>query len=136
MLFFAEMFGRTEVSEDYRYNLTLFQEIKRFYRYGQNNSWTLFIINVVGNIVVFIPFGMCMPRLFARCKNVILTVLLTLEFSLIIEVAQLLSRVGRFDVDDLLLNTIGGLCGYIIWGIWSGISIGGKKQKSGKSGKR
>ena len=34
-------------------------------------------------------------------------------FSLGIETAQLLMKVGAFDVDDIFLNTVGGLAGYI-----------------------
>ena len=131
MLFFAEAFGRTGHVEEYRYNVTLFQEINRFYQYGKSHSWDLFLINVVGNVVVFIPFGLLLPRLFTRCRNLFLTVLLSLELSLAVEVAQLLSRVGRFDVDDLLLNTVGGCIGcilyYIIFGTKAG--IGAKKSR-------
>ena len=132
MLFFAEAFGRTGHVEEYRYNLTLFREIKRFYHYGQSHSWYLFLINVVGNVVVFIPFGMFLPRLFTRCRNILLTMLLSLEFSLAIEITQLLSRVGRFDVDDLLLNTIGGIMGCILFFILFGM---GKGRNLGKSRK-
>jgi glycopeptide antibiotics resistance protein len=38
-----------------------------------------------------------------------------------VEVFQLLTRVGSFDVDDLLLNTIGGLAGYILFVICNAI---------------
>lgn len=65
--------------------------------------------------MVFVPFGMFLPRLFRRCKNVLFVTLLSLELSLIVEVIQLVSRVGSFDVDDLLLNTIGGMLGYLIY---------------------
>lgn len=114
LLFFAEAFGRTEHPQEYRYNLTLFQEIGRYYQYGLHNSWDLFLINVVGNVVVFIPFGVFLPLLFVRCKNMLLTILLSFEFSLSIEIIQLVSRVGSFDVDDLLLNMIGGTVGFLL----------------------
>ena len=128
VLFFAEAFGRTGQSEEYRYNLTLFQEIGRYYRLVMSGSWTLFMINVVGNIVVFLPFGVFLPMLFPRCKNALLTTLLSLEFSLIIEVIQLVSRVGSFDVDDLLLNTLGGVCGWIVFYI--GVFVGKRRKNS------
>lgn len=132
MLFFAEAFGRTGHVEEYRYNVTLFQEIKRFYQYGKSHSWNLFLINVVGNVVVFIPFGMFLPRLFARCRNLFLTILISLEFSLAIEITQLLSRVGRFDVDDLLLNAIGGCVGCILYYMFLGIRKGSGVKRSRK----
>ena len=132
MLFFAEAFGRTGHVEEYRYNVTLFREITRFYRYGKSHSWDLFLFNVVGNIVVFIPFGMFLPHLFKRCRNLIFTMLLSLEFSLVIEMIQLLSRVGRFDVDDLLLNTIGGSVGCILFFIGSWMRKGQSARKGRK----
>ena len=35
--------------------------------------------------------------------------------SLAAETIQLIYKVGTFDVDDLLLNTVGALAGYIVW---------------------
>ena len=40
--------------------------------------------------------------------------LLTMVFSMLIETAQLVLKVGAFDVDDIFLNTVGGLLGYIV----------------------
>ena len=118
-VFFSSGFGREEHA-DYRYNLTLFQEIGRYYGVGvRSGSWTLFLWNVVGNVCVFIPFGIFLPRLFKRCRNVFFVTLLSLELSLVVEVIQLVTRVGSFDVDDLLLNTIGGMLGYLIYKIYS-----------------
>ena len=97
--------------------MVLFREIERFYEFGLSHDWNLFWINVVGNVVVFIPFGILVPRLISRCQNWVFIILLSLEFSFVIEVIQLLSRVGSFDVDDLLLNTLGGMCGYVIFRI-------------------
>ena len=125
LLFFSSYFGRAEFGEgEYRYNLTLFQEIGRYYHLGINkNSWYLFITNVIGNIVVFMPVAIFLRILVKRCKSVFYTILLCLEFSLFAEIVQLVTKVGSFDVDDLLLNTLGGICGIIalaIWRAWHG----------------
>ncbi len=115
VLFYSSILGREEHA-DYRYNLTLFQEIGRYYHLGiRTGSWKLFFLNVLGNIGVFVPFGIFLPKLFSKCKNVSLTVLLSFELSLCVEIAQLVTKVGSFDVDDLLLNTIGGLCGFLFY---------------------
>lgn len=122
VLFYASLFGREE-HEEYRYNLTLFQEIGRYYGVGiRTGSWNLFWLNVIGNICVFIPLGMFLPKLFKRCRNLFFVIVLSLELSLCVEVVQLVTRVGSFDVDDLLLNTIGGILGYIIYKVSAGIS--------------
>lgn len=122
VLFYASWFGREEHAE-YRYNLTLFHEIGRYYGVGvRSGSWNLFWLNVIGNICVFVPLGMFLPKLFTRCRNLFLLIVLSLELSLVVEVVQLVTRVGSFDVDDLLLNTIGGILGYIIYKVSAGIS--------------
>ena len=121
MLFYSVGFDRVE-HEEYRYNLTMFQEIMRYYNLGmRSGNWALFVMNVIGNIVVFMPIGMFLPSLFSRCRNIFFTTVLSLEISLCVEVVQLLTKVGSFDVDDLLLNTLGGICGYLVYMIYRGI---------------
>ncbi len=116
LLFFSSTFGRTELEKEYRYNLTLFQEIGRYYGLAmKKGNWYPFILNVCGNIAVFIPVGIFLPTLIKRCKNVFFTTLVSLEISLAVEIVQLATRVGSFDVDDLLLNTLGGVLGYLIY---------------------
>ena len=120
VLFFSSGFGREDHAE-YRYNLTLFQEIGRYYGIGiRTGAWKLFWLNVVGNVLVFVPLGVFIPSLFQRCRNVFVIGLLSLELSVIVEVTQLVTRVGSFDVDDLLLNTMGGIIGGIIFWICYG----------------
>ena len=121
LLFYSAGFDRVE-HEQYRYNFIMFQEIMRYYNFGMRTGrWMLFVLNVIGNIVVFMPIGMFLPSLFSRCKNVVLTTILSFEISLCVEVVQLLTKVGSFDVDDLLLNTIGGICGYMVYMVYHGI---------------
>ena len=117
VVFFSSGFNREDHAE-YRYNLTLFQEIGRYYGVGvRTGSWRLFWLNVVGNVCVFVPFGVFLPMLFKKCQKFIPVLLLSFELSLVIEIVQLVTRVGSFDVDDLLLNTIGGILGYITYRI-------------------
>ena len=119
VLFYGSWFGREDHAE-YRYNLTLFQEIGRYYKVGlRTGSWNLFLWNVVGNVCVFLPLGIFVPKLFKRCRTVLFVTILSLELSILAEVIQLLTRVGSFDVDDLLLNTLGGILGYLIYKIVS-----------------
>jgi len=114
LLFLVFGWDRMESSE-YHYNLELFSEIKRFINYRNVVGYRVFLANVVGNFVVFIPFGFLVPTLSKFKFNIIFITLLSFEFSLLIEVIQLFTRLGSFDVDDLLLNTLGGCSGYIIY---------------------
>ena len=111
-LFFAELTGRTG-SEEYHYNLVLFKEIKRFIRYREILGTKAVLLNLAGNVVSFIPFGLFLPLLSHRCRRFGYVTMLSFDFSLMVELIQLISKVGSFDVDDLLLNTIGGALGYI-----------------------
>lgn len=99
--------------DDYHYNLIPFQEIKRFWEYRQQlGIWS--VINLIGNIAIFIPFGFFEPMA-SRQRSFIGTVVDGLLLSMLVEVFQLVSRVGRFDVDDLMLNTSGVVAGYLIF---------------------
>lgn len=114
LLFFSESMGRTG-GHQYRYNLTLFREIKRFFVYRDVVGYKSLLLNVVGNVLAFMPFGYFMPKLTERGKNIFFTVLLSFELSLCVELLQLIFKIGCFDVDDLLLNTVGGFLGYLVY---------------------
>ena len=114
-MFFSESYGRTEVHVEYRYNLVLFREIRRFLTYRDILGMPAVLLNVVGNVVVFIPYGCGLPLLFERLQSFWRIAVLTTAASLLAETMQLILRVGCFDVDDLLLNTVGGCAGYLIF---------------------
>lgn len=116
-LFFAEILGRTYVGRTYHYNLVPFKEIMRFWNYRSSLGMMAVIMNLLGNVVIFVPFGMLMPVLNRRCRTIWYTVYLSFELSLLVEAIQLVSKVGSFDVDDLMLNTLGGMLGYILYRI-------------------
>lgn len=114
-LFFSEMFGRTEIQKEYRYNLTLFREIKRFWIYRKQLGTMAWVINIIGNVAAFLPYGFFLPILSKKFQNCFKVFLLSFLLSLAVELLQLIFKVGCFDVDDLLLNTIGGVIGYGIY---------------------
>jgi len=68
--------------------------------------------NLLGNIAGFIPLGILLPLLFKKLRTAFRTIVMVFLFSLAFETAQLLLILGVFDVDDLLLNTLGGAIGY------------------------
>lgn len=70
------------------------------------------IINLAGNIVMFIPLGFFLPAFNANCRKMGKLVLLTIIILIIVELIQLFSLTGSFDVDDIILNTIGSSIGY------------------------
>ena len=123
-LFFAEVFGRTNMAASYHYNLIPFQEIKRFIQYRKILGKTAVLLNLLGNVAAFLPFGAMVPFFSGKCKNVWFTTFVSFELSLLVETLQLISKVGSFDVDDLMLNTLGGMLGYLCY--WCARKIHGK----------
>ncbi len=116
-LFFSEEMGRTYSERTYHYNLVPFKEIGRFIRYHRTLGTGTVLLNIVGNVAAFVPFGIFLPVFSARCRKVWFTVFYSFELSLLVELLQLVTKVGSFDVDDLILNTIGGLVGFLIY-LW------------------
>ena len=93
-------------------NFTLFKTIKMYIRYSYKlNSFE----NLVGNVVVFLPFGYLLPHILRTAKSGLMLMGYAFFFSLSIELFQLFSAFGAFDVDDLLLNTAGALIGFFVY---------------------
>ena len=53
----------------------------------------------------------------SRYRSFFLTLFYSFGVSFFVECFQLVTRVGSFDVDDMLLNTLGGVIGYIVFAI-------------------
>lgn len=122
-LFFSEYLNRSpgDIGE-YRYNLVLFQEIGRAFWCLRNNMASYFLLNVVMNIAAFMPFGFILPIISNRKQKLGQIFLLSFELTLSVEIMQLVMKVGIFDVDDIFLNTLGGILGYLMFLLfrWAG----------------
>ena len=115
-LFLSEEYGRKDFAlREYRYNQTPFQEIKRFWIYRKKVGYFAAFLNLAGNVIGFVPFGFFLPIISYRFRNVFLTGILGFSLSLLVEGIQLIGKVGCFDVDDLILNTLGAVMGYVIF---------------------
>ena len=75
-------------------------------------------ISSILNIICFVPFGLLLPTLWQRFRKFLPTVFLGFLFSLIIEVGQLFT-IRATDVDDLIMNTLGTILGFILFKILS-----------------
>ncbi|MCH5272621.1 MAG: VanZ family protein [Lachnospiraceae bacterium] len=111
LLFFSSTYGRTE-EMGYRYNLKPFLEIMRGIKYIDKVGRDYVLVNIGGNIAAFMPFGFLLPLVSERKQTMLKALLKTFLLSFSAEVIQLITRTGAFDVDDLILNTIGGILGY------------------------
>ena len=89
-------------------NLIPFREMLR-YDFGSR----LFLKNVLGNIIMFLPYGF-FTSYFLKEKKLLPILILTVLTSLTIESTQLM--IGRvFDIDDILLNIVGGILGHYLY---------------------
>ncbi|WP_346769498.1 VanZ family protein [Chryseobacterium sp.] len=76
-------------------------------------SWFDIIKIVLGNVVMFVPFGF-LGWIFPQLKNLKNLVITFVSAIMIVEALQYFSRLGVFDVDDVLLNTFGVFIGWQI----------------------
>lgn len=141
-LFFSEEYGRTEPYTTYQYNLEPFRELKRYLLHRSQIGNGLFLINVVGNVAAFMPFGFLVPVMYREQRGMrtynghffrsfVFVSFLGFLMSLAVETVQLVTKVGCFDVDDLFLNTIGVMAGFFIYFICKKI-IGGRPERRGR----
>lgn len=97
--------------QDNNYGLSNFIPFKEIFRYQIGSR--LFVKNIIGNILLFLPYGY-FATYYINNKKFWPTTLLTLIVSLTIECVQL--KIGRtFDIDDIILNTLGGTLGFFIY---------------------
>ena len=91
-------------------NLTPLRESARLFSfYFKNRMWTALLVNFLGNIVMFIPIGLFAGLLLDRPRWWKGTIC-AFALSFFIEISQLIVCRGT-DVDDLILNALGGLLG-------------------------
>ena len=76
------------------------------------------LINLVGNIILFIPAGWLFPVIWPKLKNFFRFFALAFGLIFLIETAQLLTLLGSFDVDDIILNLFGMTTGHILYAIF------------------
>ncbi len=116
-VFFSDHYGRVTGFTEFRYNLTPFAEIRRYLTYKELFTWENLITNLAGNILVFSPFGFLVPMMRKKKTGLFAITFFTFLFSLFIESVQLVTKVGVFDVDDLIMNTLGGMVGFLLFEI-------------------
>lgn len=109
------MDGKVTIAKDriHDTNLIPFRVLyETYYEVFKFGCIDYFIINFLGNVVMFMPIGFCIPLLWNVSKRKV--VLIGAGTSLFIECTQLFLRRGT-DIDDLILNTIGVCIGLVVY---------------------
>jgi len=73
------------------------------------------LINIIGNITMFIPVGICWPICFKKLDKIWKAILAVFGFTLFIEISQILFFDRCSDIDDLIMNGTGGVIGVLIY---------------------
>ena len=104
---------------EHNWNLVPLQTLKLYVKMLQNtHNAYLFrhaLINLVGNVLMFVPLGLFLPSIWPRFRSFWSCSLCLLLVIIAVELIQYLTNLGSCDVDDLILNVPGALIG---WGIY------------------
>jgi glycopeptide antibiotics resistance protein len=114
LFFYAYTDNHRSQMDSIRYNLIPFKTIANYMLQRGSIGFDVFIYNLAGNVVAFMPLGFLLPLAFRdfRARKTYFVSFVLIIFA---EVSQLVSRRGVFDVDDLLLNMLGSIIGYGIY---------------------
>ena len=97
--------------QDVNYGTNNFIPFKEMFRYDVGSY--KFYKNIIGNMVLFLPYGFFVSN-YLDCKKVVKPIYLSLILSTTIEIVQY--YIGRvFDIDDIILNVVGAVIGYFVF---------------------
>ncbi|MBE6149402.1 MAG: VanZ family protein [Firmicutes bacterium] len=112
--------------QDVSWSTSNFIPFKEMLRYDFGSE--LFFRNVIGNMIMFIPYGFFISYVLKNEKPIV-AIILTFIVSLTIEVTQ--SLIGRvFDIDDIILNVLGGSVGFVLYYFANRLKFKGLLQKT------
>lgn len=116
-LLFVQRMDAVITNKTENINLVPFETLKLYWGLLSSGSSYYFrqaVINLVGNVVMFIPFGVFVPQIWPSCRKFLLFLLWAVLVIISIEVLQYITGLGSCDIDDFILNFPGMLLGYII----------------------
>ncbi len=116
-ILYITLFGSRSSGVIFMLNLKPFRTIGLYMRWlfdGNRSNNYIPIVNLGVNIIMLMPMGYFLPELFDALEDFIPYALVCFAFVMIIEVVQFFTRLGSCDVDDVLLNMLGAVIGYIL----------------------
>ena len=87
-------------------NFVLGKSIRMYIRYFSKFPFWNGFANLIGNILVFMPFGILLPKAYPKCSRWWRIFYCVTGFVMCLELFQLFSSLGAFDVDDIFLNVL------------------------------
>ena len=121
-LLFGQRWGQNAGSLNLKFGDTLWRYIWVL-KYSADGSQRIHaIVNLFGNVVMFVPLGLLTPCLWRKIRKFGWHLLAMTATIVAIELLQLLTRLGTCDVDDLMLNLIGTAIGLGLFKLWQSIN--------------
>ena len=100
-------------------NLVPFYTIRSYWhvlKHSSDRYWLAHcFLNLAGNVVLFIPAGWLLPRLWEQMGRFFRFLCLCAGAIFLVETVQLFTLLGRFDIDDLILNLSGMVLGFLLF---------------------
>lgn len=120
LLAYIVFFARRRLALDWSWDLVNTVPLRntiQSYQHLADMGWWNFLSNLVGNVLLFIPFPVLVLSLFSLRKKTV--IILGVGLSSSVELLQGLYQVGIPDIDDVLLNSLGVLIGTYLYHLWS-----------------
>lgn len=112
VLLYVTLFTYNYYTYGKSFNLVFFDSIMLMLESG--DPWLIFK-NILGNVLLFLPFGFFMPIIYRKLRTFKTCLTLSFLMSLAIEASQYSFADRIFDVDDIFLNTLGAVLGWLLF---------------------
>lgn len=113
-------------------NIIPFHNTYNYIMGSESFNLSIILYNTLGNILLFVPLGIFLTFIFSRFRTFPKVMMIGFTVTVSIELLQFFLQLGQFDIDDILLNTIGALLGYFVYmsinKIWSNLGSAKTKQ--------
>lgn len=96
-------------------NIIPFKTIIYYLTIGHKINSDIIIRNLLGKVLLFVPWGVLLPFLFQKAKNFKNAILITITVTIIIQVLRIILPIGIADIDNIILYTIGSIVGFCLY---------------------
>jgi glycopeptide antibiotics resistance protein len=99
---------------DVSHNIVPFKSIINYLLNFEHYNFNTWFYNTFGNLLLFLPLGILISLVFVNVKHLNQVMYISLFVSFSVEIIQYATILGVFDVDDIILNTLGSIIGFLI----------------------
>jgi glycopeptide antibiotics resistance protein len=100
------------------HNLVPFDTIRIYIFNFHSYNFDTWFYNTFGVLLVFIPLGLLLPVVFVNLRTLRNIIFTSVYVSILIEVLQYIALLGVFDIDDIILNTLGTVLGFWLYKVF------------------